>query len=226
MDALIFDFDGVIVDSEPVHMAAFQSVLAAVGVTLSPEDYYQRYIGFDDHDCFEAVGKETGAGFTERQIAEMTASKTALLKRAFAESISSMPGAAALIRAAAAVDIPLAICSGALREEITLAAGATRVLQFFQTIVSAEDVPRGRGKPDPAGYRLAAERLTAISGRTIDPARCVVVEDSPAGIDAAKALGMKVLAVTNSCPRDTLHAADHVVDSLNDVDVKALDALT
>jgi len=226
LDALIFDFDGVIVDSEPVHLAAFQRVLATVGVTLSPEDYYDRYIGFDDHDCFEAVGKEMKADFTERQIAELTASKTVLLKQAFSESISSLPGAADLIRAAAAADIPLGICSGALREEITLAAGAAGVLQFFQTIVSAEDVPRGRGKPDPAGYRLAFERLSAASGRTIDPVRCVVLEDSPAGIDAAKALDMKVLAVTNSCPRGALHAADQIVDSLSDVDVESLGALT
>jgi len=223
VDALIFDFDGVVVDSEPVHLACFQRVLATIGVALTREDYYEKYLGFDDHDCFAAAARAAGADVTEERIAELTAAKTDLVRRAFAESVQPMPGAVELIRSAAAAGVPVGVCSGALREEIVQAARAVGVLEHFATIVSAEDVPRG--KPDPAGYRLALDRLARAAGRPLRAGRCVVVEDAPAGIDAARGAGMRVLAVTSSYPAEALQAAERVVDSLADVKLPELDEL-
>lgn len=223
MDALLFDFDGVVVDSEPIHLKCFQRVLETVGISLSQREYYEKYLGYDDHDCLKVAAADRGRELGEEAIARLTAEKTVLVQRAFAESVQPLPGAVALIRAAAAADVPLAVCSGALREEIELASRTIGVLTCFRTIVAAEDV--AHGKPDPEGYLAARKRLAAAMGREILPARCVVVEDSPAGIDAARAAGMKVLAVTNSYPAEQLAAADAVVESLEGVPLAFLEGL-
>ncbi|MDY6913066.1 MAG: HAD family phosphatase [Planctomycetota bacterium] len=223
MDALIFDFDGVVVDSEPIHLACFRHVLASRGLQLTREDYYGKYLGYDDHDCFLAALHDQGASSGEQEITKMIAEKSALVKEALSKSIEPMPGAVELIRSAADQGLPVAVCSGALRQEIELAAQAVGVRDCFATIISAEDVPRG--KPDPAGYVLAARKLAELLGRAVRPGRCVVIEDSPAGIDAAHAAGMKVLAVTNSYPRDVLAAADKIVDSLVGTTAASLEEL-
>jgi beta-phosphoglucomutase len=220
---MIFDFDGVIVDSEPTHFAAFARVLAERGIQLSRQEYYQKYLGYDDHDCFLTVARDHGKTVDEAAIAEMTAVKTRLIQEAMRGSIQPQPGAVELVRAAELDAIPLAICSGALREEIELACGNLGLWECFMTVVSAEDVDRG--KPDPQGFRLALEQLCRLSGRILMAPRTVVVEDSPAGIAAAKHLGMKVLAVTTSRDRTDLHQADVIVDSLADVTIAQLESL-
>jgi beta-phosphoglucomutase len=223
MDALIFDFDGVVVDSEPIHLAGFQHVLGRLGLVLTEQDYYARYLGYDDHDCLMIAARDAGLELAEPKIAELTAAKTAFVQRAFAESIQPQPGALELIRAAAAEGVPLAVCSGALRDEIELACRTVGVWECFQAVVAARDV--ARGKPDPEGYRKAHQRLRAATGRELRPRRCIAVEDSPAGIDAARGAGMKVLAVTTSYGAPQLAAADRVVESLRDVTIRELEGL-
>jgi beta-phosphoglucomutase len=220
LDALICDFDGVVVDSEPVHLACFREVLASVGIELTTDAYYTDYLGYDDHDCFEAVGRDNDRPFTEDEIADMTTAKTALCQRVFGESVQALPGAVELIAAATAAGIPVGVCSGALRDEIELAARTVGVLEHFQILVAARDVQKG--KPDPEGYHLARENLSEAVGRPLAAERCVVIEDSPAGIDAAVGAGMRVLAVTNSYAADALTAAHRIVDSLADVTVDVL----
>ena len=223
MDALICDFDGVVVDSEPIHLACFREVLASVGIELTTEAYYADYLGYDDHDCFEAVGRDHDRPFTENEIADMTAAKTALCQRVFSESVEALPGAVELIAAVVAAGIPVGVCSGALRDEIELAARTVGVLEHFRILVAARDVQKG--KPDPEGYRLAREKLAEAVGRPLRAERCVVIEDSPAGIDAARGADMRVLAVTNSYPADALADANRIVDSLANVTVDALKEL-
>ena len=220
LHAAIFDFDGVVVDSEPIHLACFRQVLARRGIELATEDYYGKYLGFDDHDCFAAVLADNGREADEAEIAAMTAEKTALVKRAIAESIQPLPGAVELMRAVRAAGAGLAICSGALREEIELAARTVGVLELVDVLVAAKDV--AKGKPDPEGYLLTLKLLREKLARPIDPARTWVIEDAPAGIAAARAAGCKVLAVTNSYPPRALAQADRIVDSLTEVDLSDL----
>jgi HAD superfamily hydrolase (TIGR01509 family) len=221
--AVIFDFDGVVVDSEPVHMAAFAEVLRSVGVELARRDYYGKYLGFDDHDCFHAALVAAGQAASERRIARLIARKTALVKRLYRRGVRALGGAVRLVREASAAGLPVGVCSGALREEIELAARGLGVREHFRVIVSAHDVKRG--KPDPEGYRLARRRLGEAVGRRIPASGCVVVEDSPAGIQAARSAGMRVLAVTNSYPAPALRLADRVVTSLTTVRLATLEAL-
>jgi len=224
MDAVIFDFDGVVVDSEPVHFARFRDVLASIGLELTETDYYDKYLGYDDHDCLLIAAADLGMALSERQIADLTAAKTKLVQQTFAESIKALPGAVALIRDIHTASVPLGICSGALRDEIILASQTVGVLECFQVIVDAKDV--ARGKPDPEGYLAARAKLAQTLGKDLRQQRCVVIEDSPAGIEAGKAAGMKVLAVATSYSPAALTAADRVVNSLTDVTVAELEELS
>ena len=220
LDAMIFDFDGVVVDSEPIHLAGFRAALAKRGIELSTEDYYSKYVGFDDHDCFATVLEDNGRRADEAEIAVMTAEKTVLIKKAFAESIRPLPGALELMRAVRAAGAGVAICSAGLREEIEIAGRAVGALELVDVLVSAEDV--SRGKPDPEGYKLALRLLGRLRPSPTDPAAVYVVEDAPAGAAAAKAVGCKVIAVTNSYNREALGLADVVVDSLTEISLEDL----
>jgi len=223
VDALIFDFDGVIVDSEPIHFEGFRQGLQTVGVALTREAYYTKYLGYDDHDCFSAAASDQGIRLDEPRLARLIEAKTRIVQRMLGESARALPGAVELIRAAHRAGVPLAICSGALRAEIELASRAVGVLDCFDTVVPAEDV--AKGKPDPEGYLLARRRLAEATGRAIAPERCVVVEDSPWGIQAAHAAGMKCLAVASSYPADALNQAECVVASLSDTDLTRIEQL-
>lgn len=212
MDALIFDFDGVLVDSEPIHYEGFRRILASRGMVLTEKDYYGKYLGFDDHDAIAAACRDLGCPAGEKQIAAMEAEKSVYLRRILSESAEPMPGAPELIEAATEAGVPLAVCSGALREEVELTLRVFGVIDRFGAIVGAKDV--ADGKPHPEGYLKACKQLAGRAGRTIHAASCLVVEDSPVGIQAGKAAGMKVLAVTNSYPAEELTEADRIVDSL------------
>lgn len=223
MDAVVFDFDGVIVDSEPVHCAGFADVLRAHGVTLTWELYRERYLGYDDRDCFLAVCADHGVAVDDAGLAAMIAAKSAIVREELGRSARALPGAAELIAALAAADVPLAICSGALRAEIEIAARRVGVRESFRALVAAEDV--ARGKPDPAGYALALARLGEATGRTPRAAASLAIEDSPAGIAAARAAGLAVLAVTTSYAAAALGGAAAVVASLAGVTPARLAAL-
>ena len=174
MDALIFDFDGVVVDSEPTHLAAFRHVLASRGLKLTSEDYYAKYIGFDDHDCFLAAFRDKGMALAEADVAKMISEKTAIMKKALAESVQPLPGAVELIKSAASAGVAVAVCSGALRGEIEVASRKVALIESFAVIVAAEDV--SRGKPDPEGYELARQMLSAATGRDIAAGRCLAAK--------------------------------------------------
>ncbi|MFW6146707.1 MAG: HAD family hydrolase [Planctomycetota bacterium] len=223
MDATIFDFDGVVVDSEPIHLAAFQQVLAPSGITMSAESYYAKYLGYDDRDAIRACAADQGVSVPDERLAELIDAKTGVVQEMFARGIEPLDGAVELIQAARDAGVPVAVCSGALRAEIEQAARAVGVWDCFDVVTAAEDVDRG--KPDPCGYELTLRQLAAKRGAPLSAQRCVVVEDSPAGVDAAHAAGMRVLAVTNSYPPEALGAAECVVESLQDVDLDVLGSL-
>ena len=137
--AIVFDFDGVIANSEPLHLRAFQEVLADRGLALSGHDYYERYLGFDDVGVFRAIGSAHGTSFTPAEIDALVASKAAKIE-ALEEGVSILfPGAADAIRRARAA-VPLAIASGSLGTEIRRVLDRERLISFFAAIISAEDV--------------------------------------------------------------------------------------
>ena len=224
MEAVIFDFDGVIVDSEPLHFEGFARVLRRRGIELTWDAYRERYLGYDDPACFLGVCADHGVAVDEGVVAAMIAAKTAAVREVLASSVQALPGAVKLIVALRDAGVPLAICSGALRPEIEIAARRAGVLDRFLTVVAAGDV--AHGKPDPAGYALALDRLRAATGRPLRASRSLAIEDSPAGIDAARGAGLRVLAVTTSYAAAALTAADRIVASLAGITPARLADLT
>ncbi len=214
MRAIVFDFDGVIVDSEPLHWEAFRRVLGPLGFECDYATYLDRYVGFDDRDMITTWFGEQQRRLDPGQLDELVQHKAAVFVDVVGAGVRPFPGAVELIKHASA-ELPVAICSGALLSdiEVILHAVGDGLMERFQAIVTAEDVPRS--KPDPACYRLSAERLG------VGPGACVAIEDTAAGLRAAADAGLHTLGVTHTHPADQLHA-DRVVESLAGVTLDAM----
>ncbi len=222
LQAIVFDFDGVIADSEPLHLTAFQRALAEDGVTLSADDYYSKYLGYDDVGMFQAVARDRGIAMTDRHVTALVARKGTMLQELLQRGAILFPGAVEFIRAAAD-EVPIAIASGAMRHEILEVVEAAGVSELFMTIVAAGDTPES--KPSPAPYLLAFEQLRRKTGRDLDSKKCVAIEDSKWGLESARGAGLRCVGVTNSYGADELVAAELVVGGLNELTVPALDRL-
>jgi beta-phosphoglucomutase len=221
LKAIIFDFNGVIVDDEPLHLELFRKVLLEEGIFLSAEDYHEKYLGYDDRTCFIEVlcdNSRTPDAADDAFIQELIDRKAEYYRQAIAERMLLFPGVVELVRRSA--EFPLAITSGALRSEIELVLQRGEIRDYFRVIVAAEDV--SACKPDPEGYIKALELLKTEVDSTIQPHECLVIEDSIAGVEAAKAAGMRCLAVTNSYRAEELSAADEVVSDLREVNLEAV----
>jgi HAD superfamily hydrolase (TIGR01509 family) len=212
--AIIFDCDGVIADTEPLHLSIFQKVLAEEGIHITEEQYYHEYLAFDDRGCFTKAFAENSMPLSPERLNELISHKALYLEPVMQSSLRLFPGAAEFIRQAAGA-YPMAIASGALRHEIELILKHGSLRDCFSVIVSAEDV--ANSKPHPEPFLKALSLLIAGSGESIAPSECLVVEDSIHGVRAARLAGMLCLAVTNSYSSEHLSEADMIVETLEDL---------
>ena len=222
LQAIVLDFDGVIADSEPLHLKAFQQTLIEDGIELTEDDYYERYLGYDDVGMFQAVARDRGIAMSDRELAALVARKGVKMQALLQSGEVLFPGVVEFIRAAAA-EVPLAIASGAMKHEIVEIVEGAGVGHLFATIVAAGDTPES--KPSPAPYVLAFERLRQHTGRDLDPQRCVAIEDSKWGLESAQGAGLRCVGVTNSYPADELGHCELVVGGLDELTLQALDEL-
>ena len=216
-EAVVFDFDGVIADTERLHCDMFLKVLEPHRISFTWEEYIDRYMGCDDRDAFRKAFRLAGREeLDDRQLKKLVDTKSRQFLEAIRDGVRTYPGVIQLIKTLHASNIPLAICSGALRSDLDPILSRLGIACYFTLIVSADDVRKG--KPDPEGYMRAFRELTLTRRAKISAAgACLAVEDTPDGIKAAKRAGLSVLAVTNSHPAAELSWADHVADSLEDV---------
>jgi len=225
--ALLFDFNGVLVDDEPIHLEMFQRVLGEEGLELSAAEYYRRYLGCDDRGCFGGVLAAAGEPATVPRLMRLIARKASYYQERVRErGYPFFAGAAELVAAAAAAGWMLGVVSGALREEVEGALRQAGLRDRFKVLVTAEDV--AAGKPDPEGYRQALEALNALPplpARLIHPHEVVAVEDSPAGLAAAAEAGLRTLGVAQTYPASRLTAADAVVGRLAGLECGRLERL-
>ena len=217
--AVIFDFNGIIVDDEPIHFELFQRVFAEEGIDLSKDAYYARYLGFDDRGAFSFGFREHQRPLSHEKLEELIDRKAVYYQEAIRNHVAIFPGVKELV-ADLANNLPLAVASGALRHEIETILAAAGLIDHFSAIVSAEDVERG--KPEPDIFLKALATLNARTADAIQAGQCVVIEDSKEGIKGARRAGMKCLAVTNSHPAELLGEADTIVDSLKEVGLARL----
>ena len=219
LSAVIFDFDGIVVDTEPLHYKAFQQLLVPLGLGYSWEQYLEHYLGFDDRDAFREAFRAGGLPLSDRDLRALMDSKAGAFQDIVSVGVAPYPGVVELIRSISGA-LPLALCSGALRSDIDPILAQLDLTGAFDALVTADEV--AASKPDPESYRLAVQRLRDLYPGRIDAAASLAIEDTPAGIASATGAGLKVLAVTNSYPKDRLAGAFRVVDSLAGIDLEGL----
>lgn len=217
--AVIFDFDGVIVHSEPLHYRAFREIAEQEKLTLTEQEYYEEYIGFDDRGAWKKIFEKHGRPLDAPTLLRLIARKSTVVRDLiYRRHYHALPGVEELVRGLWR-HYPLAICSGALRDEIEGMLEGIALRDCFRVIVAAEDVEVG--KPDPSGYLLAAKLLSEQAGKPIAPPQCLVVEDAPTVIERAGQAGFKTLAVATTYAPERLRVADRVVKSLRPDEVLA-----
>ena len=211
--AVVFDFDGVLANSEPLHLQAYQAALGEVAVTLGRDEYYEHYLGFDDVTAFRTVSERRGLDWNAREISEIVARKGVIFDEILASTEVIFPGAVACVERLAAA-LPLGIASGALRHEIEAILRRSGLDRHFRFIVAAGETARGKPAPDP--YRRAA-RL-----HERPPEQCVAIEDSRWGIESAKDAGLLCVGITTSYAARDLPGADAIIGSLDEFTVDLL----
>jgi HAD superfamily hydrolase (TIGR01509 family) len=220
--AVVFDFDGVIANSEPLHFLAFHDVLQEAGIVLTREDYYESYLGYDDVGVFRTVAVAHRLDWDRGRIADFVARKAVRLERLERERSVLFPGAqAAVTRLGSA--LPLAIASGALRAEILRVLDHAGLTPFFRAIVAAEDTPVSKPAPDP--YLRAVQLLGDDLRMPLAPRECAAIEDSHWGLESARQAGLRTIAITHTYQASALQFADRTIDTLDALTVDMLSGI-
>jgi beta-phosphoglucomutase len=217
--AILFDFDGVIVNSEPLHFYAFHHVLAAEKIEISEAEYYRELIGFDDRGAFKHIYANRSLELDPGTLLRLMTRKSEVVMELIEDrKYHALPGAEELVRGLWR-HYPLAICSGALREEIEAMLEGVSLRDCFGVIVAAEDVTVG--KPNPQGYLQCAKLVGEKIKKSLKPTDCLIVEDAPKVIQRAKEAGFSVLGVATSHSLEQLKDADWAVKTLEPSEVLA-----
>lgn len=225
--AILFDFNGVLVDDEPIHLRLFRRVLEEEGLPAPAPEEYRHYLGRHDRDCFAETLARAGERADPVRVVRLIARKASYYQEAVRQQgYPFFPGAVELVAAAAARGVTLGVVSGALREEVEQALRQANLRDRFKLLVTAEDVDQG--KPDPEGYRRAVEELNSrppLPARLVHPHEILAVEDTPPGLQAAAAAGLVTLGVAHTYPAADLAAAQMVAPSLEGLDLDSLQTL-
>jgi len=226
---VIFDFDGVIADTERLHFSAYNQTLAAhandIGgpLAISHAEYFSRYIAYGDREGFDRMLRDNGRKVDDALLARLGNTKHDLFERKFENFSDPLPGVRETLAWLEARNVPRAICSGARRGEIEVLLESFKLRHHFDIVVAIEDVRLG--KPEPEGYNLAFDKLNLEYDAELAKEFSLVIEDSAGGCAAGAAAGMRVLGVATSLPLERLQTcATHAVKSLDELDFAKLAA--
>jgi beta-phosphoglucomutase len=223
LKAVIFDFDGVISDSEPCHFAAYNKILGDFGIQISKQEYYAEYLGFTDYELLKDIEKRYKTDFNGISIEQLVEQKAEIFQELIRQTDHLIDGVTELIWELKKNNIKVAINSGAIAADIKVMLAGSAIEDSFDVIVSADGITKS--KPDPQGYNLALEKLNAVSDSPISAKQCVVIEDSRWGITSAKKAGMHVIAVTNSYSAGQLKDAEMIINSVRQLKISDLQRL-
>lgn len=221
--AVIFDFDGVITDSEILHLKAFNQALAPFNIQISTDDYYNNYLGLTDRDLFNFMVEKNLLHADGKKIGKLLEQKTKTFEKLAKSECKIIKGVRQFLQMLKQNNILTAICSGALLNEIKIILNSNNLTNFFELIVSAEQIKRG--KPHPDGFELTLKKLNKPKSQNILPSECIVIEDSHWGLEAAAAARMHTIAVTNSYTAEQLSAAEKITDNLANLAISNLQKL-
>lgn len=224
LKAVIFDFDGVVVDSEFLHYRALNSAFGLHGVQVGEDEYYEKYLGYSDYQCVEIVNANYNMGLDREGIEKLIANKTDVFNRLVKQEAAIINGVVGFVEMLRANVIPMAVCSGGTRSDIDLMVKGTELAGVFDPIVTADDVKKG--KPDPEGFQLVLSRLNERGKERIPAGECVVIEDSHWGLEAAAAAGIHTIGVTNTYDAQHLGPySEMVVKRLDEIRMEDLQGL-
>lgn len=212
--AFFFDFDGVIVDSEHIHMAAALRVAQTHGISFDEKYYFDILLGFDDAGLFARLWQDNGRELSADLRHELSRGKNRFFLELVKTKVNYFDGVIDFIKALAERGIPLAVVSGALKSEIAACLAPAKLDAYFSYVVSAEDV--AKSKPSSESYQRAFE-LMQKQMPALKASECWAIEDSSAGIESAKGAGLHVLGITHSLPASELRSADAVVRGFNEI---------
>lgn len=215
LKAVLFDFNGVIINDEPIHQQLIDQVLIAENLRPKPGEYRQVCLGRSDRACIRELLQRRGRVVSEEYLTQIIKRKAAAYQQELAklEQLPTYPGLTDLIFQVRSQHLKLAVVSGALRSEVELVLNRLALAEYFCAIVAGDDITAS--KPEPDGYLLAVEKLN------LQPTECLAIEDTPAGITAAKRAGISVVGVANTYPFHMLQRqANWTVDYLHDLDLE------
>jgi len=213
LGAVLWDMDGVIVDTMDYHYGAWRDILKEMGIVFNKKDFIPLFGQRHDNIVRFALGDD----ISPQELEALSDRKQALYRERVSKDIKPMPGAIELIKSLNEYKIKTALASSATPENIDVILRGLGIQECFQATVNGPEV--AEGKPSPLIFQLAARKLG------VEPANCVVIEDAVAGVTAAKKAGMKCVAVTNSNPGEKLKNADLIVDTLEKVNIEVLNEL-
>lgn len=214
--AVVFDFDGVLADTEGAHLAAFQGAFAPRGWTLDRGEYFDRYLGYDDADLLRTFARDRALQIDAEDAAAVLADKARRYEERIARGSVLFPAAASAV-ARLAGHFRIAIASGSLRREILDILQVNGLADLFPVVIGADDVTRGKPSPEP--YALAVASLG------LPPEAAVAIEDSHWGLASARGAGLRAIGITTSYPASALGAAQAIVDSLDEVTIDLVDRI-
>jgi HAD superfamily hydrolase (TIGR01509 family) len=220
---MLFDCDGTLADNEPLHYRALAGALMAEGVRLGPAEY-QALTGLPDPDAVRTALERGGRAAADDRVGALVAAKRAAYRESLAAGVMPVPGVADFVRRASK-DYLVALASGAWRDEAESILGSLGVRDCFRVLVTQEDC--GKGKPDPEPFLAALRALNASDPAPAPPVEareCLVFEDSPHGVAAARAAGMRCVGLTTSHSGDGLRDADLVAPHFRALDLRRVTA--
>ncbi|MBD2088613.1 HAD family phosphatase [Microcoleus sp. FACHB-1515] len=225
LKAVLFDFNGVIINDEPLHQKLIEQLLIEENLRPNPQDFWQFCIGRSDRACLADLLSSRGRTVTDKYLDELVARKS----RAYVQQLESIeklpiyPGLADLIYQLKVAQIPIALVSGATRAEVELVLDRANLSSAFTLSVCGDDITHS--KPDPEGYKLAIDRLSQIVPN-LHPSECLAIEDSFAGLEAAKAAKIPVVGVANTYPFHMMQRLSNwAVDYLSDLELDRVRAV-
>jgi len=198
-------------------------VLAQYDIEITEEDYYKEYLGFTDRDCFDSVARKNKLGLDSEQIENLIKQKNRIFEKLAATEATIYEGVPEFLQMLTDNKIRRAICSGALLVDIQPILEKSQLGPFFEVIVSAEQI--AKGKPAPEGFLLALEKLNKGSQNSIAANECVVIEDSHWGLEAGNAAGMHTVAITNTYEAGQLSIAEKIITRLSELSIRDLQEL-
>ena len=221
LKAVLFDFNGVIINDEPLHQKLIEELMVAENLRPNPEEYRQICLGRSDRACLKDLFERRGRFLSDDQVTKLVKRKSQAYQWQLAqlEKLPIYPGLSDLIFQLRAAHLPMGIVSGAVRSEIELVLQRTELAQHFMAIVAGDEIPTS--KPDPTGYLLGIDRLNQqIPDLQLKPYECLAIEDTPAGIKAAKRAGMQVVGVANTYPYHMMQRQSNwAVDYLSELEL-------